>query len=248
MSKRELNTMRLCGVAAVVLGSGKRKLKVAGLGLLVAGTLVGVAAVPAWAGTVTIQSNASNLGAALTTAGEVPDAAQVLLLQSGDTSGLTFSAVSTLNEGTFTSVPAAAPAGTLVVEVPPDCGSECGQSGFIETTFTLPTGFTAASLEGEANVDDIGYVFLNGNLISGAIGEFGDTAFGTSDLSFFQAGTNTVVISDENTGGPSGVAYYADIDYSSAAGVTPEPGSFLLLGSGLLGLAGMVRSKFGLRA
>jgi len=248
MSTRQLNTTRLCGLAAIVLGLDKRKLKAAGLGYLAAATLAAVTAAPAWAGTVTIQSNASNLGASLTTNGEVPNSAETALLEDGDTSGLTFSAVSTVNEGTFTGVPSGAPTGTEVVEVPPDCGYYCGQSGFIETTFTLPTGFTVASLAGEANVDDIGYVFLNGNLISGQIGEFGDTAFSTSDLAYFQAGTNTVVISDYNSGGPSGVAYYADIDYSSGTGVTPEPGSFLLLGSGLLGMAGMIRSKFGLRA
>jgi hypothetical protein len=205
--------------------------------------LVGaLAATPLWAGSITIQSDATNLGASVASASDPT-------LVSGVTSGLTFTLVSPDTGGTYTSPPPGAPAGTLVVEVPLECGYYCGLSGFVEQTFVLPSNFTAASLSGAGNVDDWGYVFLNGNLISSQLSEFGNVAFSTDLLADFQSGVNTLVISDSNSGGgPSGVAYYADITYETAASVTPEPGTFLLLGSGLVGLAGFIRRKIGLRA
>jgi hypothetical protein len=208
--------------------------------------LAGTAA-PLMAGTLTIKSDATNLGASLTTNGEVPTSAQQTLLTTGNTAGLTFSAVGLDNLGSFTVPPTGAPAGTLVVQVPPECGYYCGQSGFVETTFTLPTGVTSITLSGAANVDDWGYAFLNGNLISPELNEFNSVTFNTSDLAYFQSGVNTFVISDYNSGGPSGVSYFADISYSTSTGVTPEPSSLFLFGSGLVGFAGMLRRKIGAR-
>jgi hypothetical protein len=199
-------------------------------------------AAPLWAGTAVIQSNASNTGAAVASASDPR-------LTSGDTSGLNFTVVGTDNLGSFTSAPSGAPAGTIPVQVPPECGWYCGQSGFVETTFTLPTGFTAASLTGAANVDDSGYAFLNGYLISSQLSELGNTSFSTSNQLYFDTGVNTFVISDSNSGGgPSAVAFYANINYTSPTPV-PEGPALPMLGICALALLGaMVIVKRGLIA
>lgn len=204
---------------------------------------------PASADTITVQSDASTLAAGLGPG--APSPANAALLDSGDTTGLTFSLVDPGAEGTFTSVPPGAPAGTLVVNIAlPTLGE--GESGFFKTTFTLPSVFSGISLAGAANVDDFGRIFLNGHPISPSptsgdpniITEFGNAAFSTSDSSFFQSGENVLLVADDNAGGgPSGAAYFATISFSTAS-VVPEPGVFALpAGIGTLGALLILRRR-----
>jgi hypothetical protein len=201
--------------------------------ILTAAISLGIGAIPAaLAGNITVESDATTLAAALANTSSNPlTAAQLAALNSGNTSGLTFVPVDVGGFGTFTPVPTGAPSSTEVVNIPPGDG----ESGFFETTFSLSPGFTNLSLSGAANVDDFGVVFLNGHALtatnpcSGAncVSEYGNTTFSTSNQSFFKSGVNTLLISDDNTGGPSGAAFFATVT------AVPEPGTWALTGVGL---------------
>jgi hypothetical protein len=207
---------------------------IAGLTLAV----IGVGS-PAIADSITVQSDANTLGAALGPVG-APSPTVETQLDAGDTSGLTFTSAAVGSYGTFTPVPPGAPVGTEVLNIPPAPTGD-GGNGFFEVTFTLPTGFTGASIMGAANADDLGRVFLNGNplspsLFSGdpnTITEFGNAAFSSSNAAYFQAGQNVLLVADANTGGgPSGAAFYATVTYNTAN--VPEPGVVALLAGMLL--------------
>jgi len=221
--------------------------------VLLAVAMTVLAAVPAGASTINFQSSTSNYGAET----YVFDPG-LYTYNASEITDLTFTTpvpVDTGDSCPWACVPNS-PAGTQQVKVPGPVVGGNDPSGFIETTFTLPSNYHNASISGLFSVDDEGVVFLNGNDIGSvwftSYPTYGTySSFGSSDQSYFQPGTNYLIISDNNTGssgdgqgGPGGMEFYGTVNYST----TPEPGSLLLLGTGLVGLAGIVRRKLGLRA
>jgi hypothetical protein len=105
----------------------------------------------------------------------------------------------------------------------------------------------SASLAGQVAVDDGLYaIYLNGNeLFFGDSHNDYNTLRDYSFTSGFVAGVNTLQI----------VAYNAPYPYTNPTGIdnrytveafhTPEPGSMLLFGTGLVSLAGVLRRKLG---
>jgi len=192
-----------------------------------------------WADQITVESDASTLGARWGGDESVFSSYNANLI-----SQLPFTPVNPFYAGAAQSV-STPPDGAMAISIAPDCGTGCLNQGFFETAFTLPAGFADVSLFGEGGVDEMGWVFLNGNLISGELDGRNVTYFSTTNAGFFQAGSNTLVISEDTVDrGPKGAQFFVTIDYTDPA-PTPEPGTMLLLGSGLAGLAGSVRRKRG---
>jgi PEP-CTERM motif len=114
-----------------------------------------------------------------------------------------------------------------------------------QTTFTLAPGWTNASLSGQWAVDNSATMLLNGNLVATTgIGPL--TPFTATNQSWFQTGTNTLTFDVTNNGCQEGCGFNPTgllVQISGTVSPTPEPSSLLLMGSGLLGLAAVVRRK-----
>ncbi len=210
--------------------------------------LVGlVAALPVFFATRSVLADSITVVSDATTLGAV-DSDPAANFDTANVAGLTFTPVLVGAYGSFTPVPPDAPAGTQIVNIAPNADLGIGNSGYFEMVFTLPSTFSNVQLSGEANVDDAGRVFLNGNAITpsifsgdaGVVTEFGNAAFSTSISSYFQAGQNVILISDDDNieGGPSGGSFYATISFSPGNGSVPEPSTLLLYGQGAVVLIG----------
>ena len=114
-----------------------------------------------------------------------------------------------------------------------------------QTTFDL-TGLNPATAElmGKWAADNGGYILLNGSAAIGT-GTVISGSYGFEQLTDFTItggflpGLNTLDFVVRNDGSVTGLV----ADVSGTASPAPEPSSLLLLGSGLLGVGGVVRRK-----
>ena len=128
---------------------------------------------------------------------------------------------------------------------PTSDGSQPSDSGYYVYQATLDlTGYDAstASLSGEIAADDNVYIYLNQSgsaVFSSPTTYYSLTPFQIN--SGFVSGVNVVDFLVYNSTGPTGLM--VDDTVATADAQTPEPGTLMLAGTGLLGAAGAIRRR-----
>lgn len=183
-----------------------------------------------------------------------PACASTLVYVGTDNTGITFSAYE--NSGTQTE--------TVTLTIPAALQAEFTHSqDYIIIDFITPEGFT--SLNGDLDDVATSLQYLSGTAILGTT-QLSATSSDTVTISWLPidlSGINdgdfglwqgTFVVDFTFYGYPNGYpgpgyptaypdTYYEDVTFDAQVNDTPEPGSLLLFGTGLLGMAGVLRRK-----
>ena len=212
----------------------KTQLRIASMSLL-ALVLLALAITPSFASSITtIHSTGEGLGS-----GGVSDPNYELLASSPTGAGPAYTLPPYLPGWV------SPPAGTQWINPNPNAGAAPAGYYDYQTTFDL-TGFNfnTAELQGSWAADNGGYILLNGVAAIGS-GTSIPCCYGFQTLTpfaitgGFKPNLNTLDFMVYNQSDVTGLL----VDVSGTANPTPEPSSLLLMGTGVLGLIGVVRRK-----
>jgi hypothetical protein len=126
-----------------------------------------------------------------------------------------------------------------------DGGAAGYQAAILSGTLTAPTAETISFSIGS---DDMAFAYLDGSLVCSDGGVHASTPGTCTTPGLISAGSHSLQLFfvDINTV-QSGLTFGVTTE-GVETNATPEPGSIMLLGSGLLAMAGMVRRRFGRNA
>jgi fibro-slime domain-containing protein len=131
---------------------------------------------------------------------------------------------------------------------PPPSGNGSTDANVEETAiltgfFTVLPGNTD-TVTFDVGADDTAFVYVDGSLVESLGGIHGDTVVPSNTVTY-GAGTHEIEIFYADRDETQAALSFSDSnDLSITATPTPEPGTFLLFGTGLLGAAGAIRRRF----